>query len=350
MTPPHSPSCLIIGAGIAGLTAAHHLRQAGLAVTLIDKGRRAGGRMATRRLEDAVFDHGAQFITVRTRPFSHQMDLWRSQGLAVEWARGFPTFDNGALTAEDPSERHPRFRGLTGMNSLPQSLVSTLSLHTGERVTHLTATASAWQAFTESGLTFTAQSLLLTAPLPQSLALLGSLSLPAALHQQLAAVQYDRCLAALLLLDGPSLIPPPGGVRFPSGPVAWLADNHLKGISPRPGAVTIHAAPAFSEQYWDAPPEEVIASLHRALLALLGPASIRAFHLHRWRYSQPVNPIPASCLFSAEPLPLAFAGDAFGRPRVEGAALSGLAAAQRLLAHLQGRELATMEDGVTANG
>jgi len=41
-------SAIIIGAGIAGLACGLELARAGLAVTLLDKGRRPGGRAATR--------------------------------------------------------------------------------------------------------------------------------------------------------------------------------------------------------------------------------------------------------------------------------------------------------------
>ena len=57
-----SPHCdiLIIGAGIAGLAAGRMAQQAGLKVMIIDKGRRVGGRVSTRRIDGFVFNHGAR--------------------------------------------------------------------------------------------------------------------------------------------------------------------------------------------------------------------------------------------------------------------------------------------------
>ena len=55
----------VVGAGVTGLTAARHLAPS-FDVVVVDKGRGVGGRLATRRIGDATFDHGAQFITTHT--------------------------------------------------------------------------------------------------------------------------------------------------------------------------------------------------------------------------------------------------------------------------------------------
>ena len=64
-----TPSCVVVGAGISGLLAAQELTAAGWRVVVLDKGRGVGGRMATRRVGDGTFDHGAQFFTVRGERF-----------------------------------------------------------------------------------------------------------------------------------------------------------------------------------------------------------------------------------------------------------------------------------------
>ena len=59
--------------------------------------------------------------------------------------------------------------------------------------------------------------------------------------------------------------------------------------------------------------------------------SVVVTSLARWRYGWVTNPHPDPCLFASDDPPMLFCGDAFGQPKVEGAALSGLAAADRLL-------------------
>jgi predicted NAD/FAD-dependent oxidoreductase len=78
-------SCLIVGAGIAGLTAAAALEARGWAVVLLDKGRGPGGRMATRRIGESRLDHGAQFFTVRDARFREAANRWEQAGWVAPW-------------------------------------------------------------------------------------------------------------------------------------------------------------------------------------------------------------------------------------------------------------------------
>lgn len=76
VTSQKNTDVLVIGAGMAGLTAAMALRRAGRSVHVLDKGRGVGGRMASRRIGDATFDHGAQFITARDPRFVAAIGEW----------------------------------------------------------------------------------------------------------------------------------------------------------------------------------------------------------------------------------------------------------------------------------
>ena len=108
---------LIVGAGISGLFAGQILNRVGHPVIILEKSRGVGGRMATRRFNKGVFDHGAQFFTVRDPQFKRWVDRWVKQGIALEWAR---KFSEPGGTPEGNS--HPRYRGVKGMTSIPKVL------------------------------------------------------------------------------------------------------------------------------------------------------------------------------------------------------------------------------------
>jgi hypothetical protein len=137
----------------------------------------------------------------------------------------------------------------------------------------------------------------------------------------------------MALLDGESPVPEPGGVQIKDEPLDWIGDNATKGLSDRP-ALTIHAGPQWSHEHY----EDEEAEVTHALLELAGEqlgsdlsAAAVETSLARWRYSWVTSAHENPCLVASEDPPLLFCGDGFGQPKVEGAALSGLAAADRLL-------------------
>ena len=323
-------TCLVVGAGISGLVAANALQREGWAVTVLDKGRGVGGRMATRRVGGGNFDHGAQFFTVRGDRFSDLVEVWLDAGAAAEWSRGFADADG-----RPNEDGHPRYRGARGMTSIPKFLAHGLDVRTGERVVKVDAGAGGWEVACESGLRLEASALLVAMPVPQALELTTSCNyaLPAGARQQLEAVSYGPCLALMVLLDAPAHVPGPGGMKIKGEPLDWIGDNQRKGISDLP-AITIHAGPQWSRAHF----EEDEADVQRYLLSFAADRldtdlSTRVVEssLARWRYSWVTNAHPEPVLVASEDPALLFCGDAFGQPKVEGAALSGLAAADYLL-------------------
>ena len=104
---------LIVGAGISGLLAAQILSETGHLVTILEKSHGVGGRMATRRFENGIFDHGAQFFTVRDPQFQNWVERWLQREKAVEWTRSFSKPGN-----RPESKGHPRYRGVNGMTAI----------------------------------------------------------------------------------------------------------------------------------------------------------------------------------------------------------------------------------------
>ena len=320
-------TCLIVGAGIAGLMAANTLTRAGCKVTLIDKSRGVGGRMATRRLDRWTFDHGAQYLFARNESFRVKLRSWWTEGLIRPWLESLPDGSGNTQPLESTA-----YAGLPSMTSIPKAMAIGLHVALQQRVLSARVSNGAWSVDTDADETYMAEALLMTAPLPQSLAILesGGVVLPSPLDAELQEVGYDPCFALLTGLSGPAGLPPPGAIQLNGDVIAWIADNHQKGVSSAPGAITIHASSSFSKEYIEAPESAILQALTEAARPYL-PSAIESFQLHRWRYSTPIHSLPQPAMLGSEQPPLVFAGDAFGPGGVEGAALSGIAAAELLL-------------------
>ena len=133
------------------------------------------------------------------------------------------------------------------------------------------------------------------------------------------------------MLDSAPTVGEPGGLNNPTDTLSFVADNQRKGISDAP-ALTVHAAAGWSDQHWDRSSDELIADLRAAAGEYIGSANIVEVQLKKWRFATPRVIWPEPCWVAAESAgPLVLAGDAFAGPRVEGAVLSGLAAANALL-------------------
>lgn len=301
--------CAIIGAGIAGIAAARRLKDLDWEPVLFDKGQRPGGRLATRRLTgpdgaEAKFDSGAQFYTVRDPAFASSLHSLEEAGVVREWHRGY-----------GEAESHPRYCGAAGMNSIAAAWAAGLTIHTATRIDRLEPAARGWRIQDQEF-----DAVILTPPVPQSLELIRRPD-----HPVLGGVVYDRCLAVLAVPLQPVNILGPGGWRaFDEGPISYVADNRRKGISLTP-AITIHAGAAYSLEHWDDP---------AATADLLAEAGVVAetTYLHRWKFAKATVLHPERCYREPAGPPLVFAGDAFLEGRVEGAVLSGWAAADALTA------------------
>ena len=316
---------LIIGAGMSGLVAARELELAGHHVTLVDKGRGIGGRMATRRFAGGRFDHGAQFFTTRSDEFKQTVEKWRQNEVAHHWFDGTPTPDE-----PQRNDGHPRFCGSDGMTGIGKWLMRDLKVRLSTEIEKLRRENGVWTAYYDGNGVIQADELILTAPLPQSLQLFDTsgLTLPAAMRATLQAVTYEPCFAVLAQLDGPSQIPDPGLLYVNGEPIWWVADNFQKGVSPREGSVTIHSSGGWARAHYDDDQSQIGQTLIEASKQWLG-REVETFEVRRWRYSKPENPLDIGSARAAE-LAVTFAGDALMGAKIEGAFTSGLMAARKL--------------------
>jgi predicted NAD/FAD-dependent oxidoreductase len=315
---PVDGETVVVGAGLAGLMAARMLAADGRPVLVLEAADQVGGRLATRRLGTGLFDHGAQFFTVRSDVFAAEVEKLCESGVVYEWCRGFNEVDG-----------YPRFAARHGMQALAEHLAAGLDVRTGTVVEAVAPSAGGCWTVHGRDIEIDAAAVLLTSPVPLSLALLdaGRVALNPAHEQGVRDLRYHSVLAVMAVLDRPSAIPSPGGRQLADGPFSFVADNAAKGLSPIP-TVTLHAAHDLSAARWDDDPAVVLPELLELARPWLGAAEVVQAELVHWAHAGPVMPWPDRCCEVAPGVVLA--GDAFGGPKVEGAYLSGRAAGEAL--------------------
>lgn len=329
-TLPPMPSALIVGAGLAGLAAARQLTDAGWEAQMIDEGEVPGGRLATLRLDGGrQVDSGGQFMTARDPAFAAALADWEARGWVRRWCDGIPSLSATGLT--DGRDGYPRWIGAGGMAAFCARLAEGLALACGTGLAGLAAADGGWLTTASDGAKQRVDAVVLTMPPPRAAAFLRATRLP--VPDGLAAIRYEPCLAlAIDLPDAPgALLPAPGAVRVddPASPLTWIASALGRGQVTGGDLLMLHLRADGEELAARARLAAALPTLAR-LGIVLDPAAARC-ETRLWRNSRCVAPYAAPFLRVATPAPLLLAGDGFGAcPRVEGAWLSGRAAALAL--------------------
>jgi photolyase PhrII len=315
----------VVGAGMAGLTAARILEDQGHEVTLLEKARGPGGRMSTRREGDLCFDHGAQYFTVRDPRFLRHVVAWRERGLVAEWTGR--VLERGEET---------RFVGVPGMSAVCSDIARGLAdCHFGWRLATARFENGAWRLESDAGTVLEAEELLLTAPPEQARELLPF----AAVETALSGVSMLPCWAVMAELDRP-LAEDWDGAFVNQGPLGWVSNSASRPARPDRELWVLHATPDWSLEHLDSGPEEVCAALLTAARDLPRAAAfeVESVRAHRWRYARAAEPLERGAIRIHE-MNLTLAGDWCHGSRVEGAFLSGAAAAGRIMASAHGAAL-----------
>lgn len=344
----------IVGAGVAGLAAGRELMQAGHTVAIFEKSRGVGGRVATRRVGDFCIDHGAQLIKAPSPPL---LTLVQDSGTAQELTAPVWTFDGmGRVMPGDPAmNTEPKWVWTNGNNALAQHMAQGLNVSLERGVAALMWSDAGYEVVdTNGGRVGPFDVVLLTAPAPQSAAVLAASEIdPEVRSELLAALQparYRPCISlALAYKQRPT---PPWYALVNTDrlhPITWLACEHAKpGRTPDGyGLILAQMAPAWSQTHWEALVKDTydqdglipapVADVHTYICALLDtdlepPLWV---NLHRWRYA--LADTSCGVAASAGRAGIFVAGDMeLGQGRAHLAISSGWAAARRIGEFLAG--------------
>ena len=317
---------MIIGAGISGLAAASAAHKTGQHVVVIDKGRRIGGRLSTRRADGFTFNHGAQFVTAKGDAFSAVLHAAETAGALARWQIA----DDKTAFAGSPTMRDlPVFMG-QGLDIRQDMEIASIMPHP------LTGTNNNGLCLTDkNGTNLLTRKLIVTAPAPQTARLLRDIEPAMAALADTAL--YAPCWTAMYGFDAMPIMPTLP-IRNRDCAIGWAgleqtrphADQHYP-------AITIQASADWSQHWIEASKDEVIAALFDTLASETGvelPRPVMSA-AHRWLYAKVIRPATIDTSIAPHGITnagrsIAIAGDWLGGARVEHAYDSGLAAINAL--------------------
>ncbi len=298
---------MVVGAGIAGVACAGELLRAGVPVEIRERGRVAGGRMASKRLDGRPADLGAAYLTVNDPDFAEVVRGWQAAGLAREWTDTFVAYDAGGRREVPGPMRWAAPRGL-------RSLVEHLARDLPVTVNRLVLGVEPGPAVDGRR----CAAVVLAMPGPQA-ALLLDPALGAA-TEVVRQQRWSPTLAAVL--------------RFPTRRWAgfrgaFVNDHPLLSLVCDDGdrrgdgapVLVAHTTPTFAAGHLAQPTgaASAVEAAVRDLLAL--PDRAAYVHVHRWTYARPTAGTGTG--FHLDDDGIGLAGDAFGEPRVQAAWRSG---------------------------
>lgn len=325
-TPSSTPRVLVVGAGVAGLTAAQALHNSGFAVSVVDKGRAPGGRISSRTGDHGPFDHGAQYFTARDPLFLARVKAWCAAGVAAPWNGRIGVARKGDLTPKD--DQPTRYVGVPSMRAIALHQARLLDVRSEVKVEALERSNGQWRTKLASNETLEpADAVLVTAPSEQAHTLLAPAPALAAAAKR---VRHAPCWAVMVNFEG-RLDIAYDGLFVHDSPLSWIARDSAKPGRPAGERWVLHGSAEWSEAHIEDGGDDVARHLLAAFFESTGHPRVEPQRLvaHRWRYAIAEPPIDRGCLFDDE-LRIGSAGDWLHGARVEGAYLSGLLAATRV--------------------
>jgi len=320
----------IIGAGMAGLSCATVLHNAGIIVTMFEKNRGISGRMSTRRGENWQCDHGAQYFTARDPWFRAEVARWQQAGVACLWQPRLHVFGDDLLHCSDTFLE--RYVGIPAMTSPSSLLAVDLHINRGVQINKIQREADHWRLKglddSVSDREFTA--VILAMPAPQATVLLSE---PAPdLAELVGSVTMRACHTLILCYDEPLNLPFDAAF-VNNGPLRWVARDNSKPDRGDKEIWLLHASAEWSERYVENSAEEIAALLLPAFYAL-GARIPQLWIAHRWRYADSKTAETIGSIWNAQQN-LGICGDWLQGGKVEGAWLSGRHLAMQLLTGLK---------------
>lgn len=285
----------IVGAGLAGLSCARTLRLAGFSVDVFEQEHTIGGRLATTRIGTDTFDHGAPYVSARSKEFNGYLSEISGLGYAERWTPRSASHDN-----KDNGQVGPWMVGTPGMSSLVRPLAKSVHVTTGRRVHALERRDKSWHVwFDDETSAGPFQAVAVAAPASEARRLLDGID---ELVAPLSRVRMAPCWSLMVRIED-RIMPEQDVFSGVSDVIRWVARNSTKpGRNRRGETIVVHATPGWSREAENLDPETVAEELWGEVSHALGLPPIRPSRMtaHLWRQGLVDQPLGETHRYSSE--------------------------------------------------
>ncbi|MDZ7719543.1 MAG: FAD-dependent oxidoreductase [Balneolaceae bacterium] len=327
----------IIGAGLSGLTAGRILARAGHEVTVFEKSRGYGGRMATRyagKENSSKMDHGLSYFGVKSNEFREFTAELLDQGLIQTWGDNFAAYDGEKFLESAPNQSSEALYTSTGgMNKIGKYLARWVDIRTETKVGGLTyfgtnrSKKRSWMMNLTSSNTFEADAVIIALPAPQAYGIISSTideTNTLKIVRQIDEVSYQPAFS-LMAGYGSEEAPDWEGVICRNSPLEFISNESLKRDTQETSFV-LQTSGGFTKEYRDSDEDTISKKMLGEFAEIAGgwAASPEWQQLHFWRYSRAQKVINSPYLeLEDEDAPLALTGDYLNGNTVDDSYRSG---------------------------
>lgn len=270
----------IIGAGISGLVLANEL-SADHDVTVFEKARGVGGRMATRYADPYQFDHGAQFFTARTDEFQSFLAPLLRDNIVAEWKPKMVTLAIG----EKPYKRdwfEPHYVAVPKMNALCKHLTKGIDISIQTRIETIKQVNGINVLTDTNGVQYEFDWVISTVPADQAIELLP--------HDfnGYDYIQHSPLMPCFTMMVGFENMPNIhwNAAKVKNSPIEWIALNNSKQGRDIHPSFTVHSSNEWAqgnlEQDMEWVQETLLSEFHDVTSIDQMPNHAQT---HRWRYA-----------------------------------------------------------------
>ena len=319
----------IIGAGISAITIAKNLKKIAK-VSVFEKSRGVGGRMAFRRSYPYEFDHGAQFFTAKGSNFKEFIEPLIKNNIIKRWDARFTEFiGNKLLRTITWDAEYPHYVGTPGMNSIAKYLSKELNIKLNTKVNRIVKnTTSDWTLFDDNSNSLGKFDWVIsTAPPIQSAKILPK---HYKYHKDLLDRKMVGCFSLMLGFKKPiTLLWDAALIR--EADISWISINSSKPDRGKSFSMLIHSTNAWAEKHLPDNSQSVISYLNKETTRIIGQDTSNADHmsLQAWQYANISKQAKSDLLIDYDNR-LASCGDWITHGRVENAFEAGFMMAQEI--------------------